>query len=145
MKKISKKAQTSDPLSWIYRFIIIIIVIGMVVVGVIRYYNHKYDIRPIEAPLIANKVLQCLGPEIKLNKEQIESCLKIDDSIFLNISYKDSFIEIGDKDLQVLCEAQKGEKKVIGQYLPHCFEEIYPSNENEIKINIAIAKGRENV
>lgn len=134
----NKKAQTEFSLIFLYRFIIIVLIIG-VVVGVVWYkFSSPMDVRLIEASVIANKIIDCLTNKLVLenshfNQEYLKNCMAIDeDNIFINLSFKDDFFYVGRENLEFYCQAQE---KIEGKYMPSCFNNKYSILDSENKLS----------
>lgn len=152
MKK-GKKAQLGESIIWLYRLLIIIFILGFVIFIIVKHYSINYDVRPLEASLLANKIIQCLSQDknLKLEEEIIKNCITIDDTIFINLTLsKENVIEknltLGNFVLNTLCEAkEKGSK---GKNLPYCFKDFYlvaNKEEKNLTLEIAISKSEKNV
>lgn len=127
----SKKAVLGgETVMWIYRFLLIgIMLIGFIAV-VSNFYSAKYYIRPAESVLLARRVMNCIAAngiiEIEafdsakvtectgLSKDEINE-IYID--ALLNYSDSSSFA-IGDSTLKVLCGSK-------GKYMPSCLNQKY--------------------
>jgi len=147
----SKKAVLGgETVMWIYRFLLIgIMLIGFIAV-ISNFYSAKYDIRPAESVLLARRVMNCIVDngiiEIEafdstkvtkctgLSKDEInEICI----NALLNYSNSSSFA-IGDSTLKPLCGAK-------GKYIPYCLNQKYylllkrNGNLERANLNILIA------
>ncbi len=126
----NRKAQSEYPVIFIYRFLIIVLVIGTIIGIVWWRFSKPYDVRPIEASALAQKCISCLTDTGAImpntfNEKTISECLEIDkENLFMNLTLKgpsDTFFAIGNLDLEPYC----GEKKPAGKYMPSCFNETY--------------------
>ena len=71
----------------IYWFIILIITVAGIYGMVMFYYSHPYDIRQVEASLLANKIADCVSYGGQINSEVFNySDVKISDE------FKDNFL-----------------------------------------------------
>jgi hypothetical protein len=153
----NKKAQSEYPIIFIYRFLIIILVIGAIVGLVWWRFSKPYDIRPMEASALAQKSISCLAstgmitPD-NFNEKTISDCIEIDrENLFMNFtlkgqSPKDIFFATGNLDLEPYCS----DKKPAGKYLPSCFNETYRVLNSsqmltDLNIIIIIEKQEKNV
>ncbi|MEM1535786.1 MAG: hypothetical protein QXQ82_01180 [Candidatus Pacearchaeota archaeon] len=147
MQNKRKKAQLGESIIWLYRILMIVIVIGVIIFIVVRHYSVNYDVRPLEASLVANKILLCLNREKNFSEEKIKNCITIDDTIFVNLTLSDEKvtenITLGNSLLSVYCEAK--EKGAKGKHLPYCFKDTYLVDEKNLTLNIAISKSEKNV
>ncbi len=150
----NKKAQSEYPVIFIYRFLIIILVIG-VIVGVVWWrFSQPYDVRPMEANALAKASISCLTNDSILvlnnfNEKTISDCLEIDkENLFMNFTLGEEgekFLAIGNKDLEPYCGT-----KATGKNLPLCFNQnfrVLDSNYvmNDLHVLIAINKQEKNV
>ncbi len=150
----NKKAQSEYPVIFVYRFLIIILVIA-VIVGVVWWrFSKPYDVRPMEASSMAKKCISCLTDNNVLNmnnfnEKTISECLEIDkENLFINFTLKgdeDKFFAIGNPDLEPYCGA-----KVSGKNLPSCFNETYRILDSDhimqdMNVLIAIDKQEKNI
>jgi hypothetical protein len=151
---LSKKAQSEYPVIFIYRFLMIVLVIG-VIVGVVWWkFSRPYDIRPLEASTLAKRCIECITENnvISLNnfnEQKVLNCLEIDkENTFLSFNLiNEKNFSLGNQDLRIYCEA---EEKTSGKYLPSCFNENYSVLNSSYGINtlnvfIAIEKHEKNV
>ncbi|MCX8193811.1 MAG: hypothetical protein N3G19_00375 [Candidatus Pacearchaeota archaeon] len=149
-----KKAQLGHGISWLWKFIILTLVIGGVVAVVIIHYSRQLDVRPIEMAAVSRKLVECIAPRGIINEtlevKKIVACLPInEDEIYLNIALDDNPpIEIGKSFLSTLCEAK--EKKVAIKTYPSCSETKYlvlnkKAELSTIKMFIAIRKTEKNL
>lgn len=147
MLKMNNKAQVGESMLWLYRSIVIIIIIGGIIFVVVRYYSSQQDVRPLEASLLANKILNCLAPETssKFNYETINNCIATDNEVFINLTFENKNLSLGNDLLATLCQA----KKIKGKNLPYCFEDTFllldKGQEKNLTIEIAIRKIEKNV
>lgn len=154
---INKKAQLGHGISWLWKFIILVLVIGGVVAVVVSHYSRQLDVRPLEMAAVSRKILECIAPhgflKESINAKKITECLPINENeIYLNIAIDDNPpIEIGKSFLATLCEAK--EKKVAIKTYPSCSETKYlvlnqKANQQKlsmIKMFIAIRKTEKNL
>ncbi|MCS7134282.1 MAG: hypothetical protein NZ889_00260 [Candidatus Pacearchaeota archaeon] len=148
---MQKKAQLSESLIWLYRFIMIIIIIGLLLFGIIRHNSLEYDVRPLEASLLANKLVACIEKNT-LNESKIKECITLDQEIFLEISINkenksEKNLSLGRQELKTYCEMK--EKQIKMKHFPHCFNDNYLFFENEtekiLSLHLAILKTEKNV
>jgi hypothetical protein len=153
----NKRAQAEYTVIFVYRFIIILLIVG-VFVGVVWYrFSTPYDVRQLEAASLAKESVECMTSNSVLelgnfNQETLKKCVYIDEK---NIYYLAKFqlpneeknISIGKTELYSYCKAE--ESNVKGTYLPSCFSKnynvLYGNKLNEISIFIAIDKNDKNV
>ncbi|MEM2954854.1 MAG: hypothetical protein QW625_02825 [Candidatus Nanoarchaeia archaeon] len=125
----NKKAQLGHGLTWFWKFLLLILVIGGTVAVVVSHYSKQYDVRTIENAIISRKLIECIAPKgiyEDLITEKVRSCLSLnEDEIYLNISIasENKNVELGKSFLATLCEAK--EKKVAVKYYPSCLNSNY--------------------
>ncbi|UCD21152.1 MAG: hypothetical protein JSW08_01235 [archaeon] len=146
---MKKRGQLGESMLWLYRFIIIIIVVGGVIFVVVRYYSGQNDVRPVEASLIADKILSCLdgNPNVNLKESVIGNCIKINKELFVNITFGDKNVETGNTNLGVICRSM--EEGVRVENKPYCLEDNYiflkDNQEQELNLFIALLKNEKNM
>lgn len=151
----NKRAQLGHGITWLWKFILLILVIGGTVVVVAGHYSKQYDIRDTEASVISRKLVECIAPEgiyTDLTLEKVKSCLAFnEEEIYLNISIENINVELGKSFLATLCEAK--EKKTTVKSYPSCLRTSYivlkqtePEPQQEtLSIFIAIRKTEKNL
>ena len=88
--KINKKAEvSSETMYWIWRFVLISIFAGGVVLVLIFHYSSPYDVRAIESSILAEKTINCIKPsfyfdEANFNQNIISPCLELSDDDIKN-------------------------------------------------------------
>lgn len=152
IKRQNKKGQVGHAVTWLYKFFILVLVIGGIVAVILTHYSQQYDIRNYEANTIARKIVECIAPEGKVevfSEQTIRDCLPIDEKeIFLNITLGNDYIAIGYEYLEILCQAEKETKVKV---YPSCLEEKYYVLDNgddkkkELNIFLAIRKTEKNL
>ena len=148
--KKSKKAQIGHAITWFYKFFILVLVIGGIVAIVVGHYSRQFDIRDIEAAIIARKIMREVAPNglvKEFNKEAIKQELNLDEEEFyLNLSLDEKTIIFGDPSILTLCQLK--ERKVKQKYPPACLRERYyvlDGNESkQLDIFIGIRKVEKN-
>lgn len=150
-----KKAQLGHGITWLWKFLILILVIGGVIAIVISHYSKQFDVRTAEASVISRKIIDCIAPDgilTQITSDKIKNCLPInDEETFINISLdnKQAIEPIGNGFLATLCETLKN--NVSMKYPPACVESnYYVLNQNKIsstnvKIFVAIKKTDKNL
>jgi len=85
---MEKKAQSvlADMTFWIYRFILIGLIAFAFVIIVGNKYSEHYDVRPMEASIISEKLAGCITDK-SVDSESILSCMNFKDS-------KDYYLEL---------------------------------------------------
>ena len=151
MLKNKKATQSSYLVIWTYRVVaIVLVVMGFMAILWIRF-SQPYDIRPLEAAVIAKKSIECLSQNQMIlssnfYRDKLLGCLDVDESnVFLIIKFHDQNITLGQKNLETYCRSG-----VHGGHMPFCFEQSYDVlNENEkldeINVFIAMDKSDKNV
>lgn len=156
--KNKKALLGGETVIWVYRFILIgLIVLGFIIV-ISNFYSAKYDIRPAESVLLARRVVNCIATNgiVTLNafdSAQVTECSGLDKEeinevcIDAVLSYSNSSsFTIGSSTLKPLCGAK-------GKYIPYCLSQKYylllEQNGNleraRLDLLIAIKKFEENV
>lgn len=152
--KLNKKAQLGHGITWLWKFLLLILVFGGTIGIVILHYSKQIDIRKAEAAAISRKIMECIAPEGILNKldqQTIKECLSFnEEEIYLNISTENQTVEIGKPYLITLCEVK--EKGVSVKSYPSCLESKYlvlkqdsTSDPTYVTIKIAIRKTEKNL
>lgn len=130
----NKKAQLGHGLTWLWKFFILILVIGGVIAVVVSHYSSQFDVRNAEASILSRKLVECLAPQgiisdiNTLNVETIKSCMPLDETeIYINLSMerenKNNNLEFGQSFLATLCQTK--EKKVSIKFYPSCLDSQY--------------------
>jgi len=147
-----KATQSSYMVTWTYRIVaIVLIVMGFIAILWIRF-SQPYDIRPLEAAVIAKKSIECLSQDQMItnstfNKEKLKGCLDLDEeNIFLIMKFQGKNVTLGRDTLEMYCKTANVEMK----YKPFCYEQNYDVlDENqkldEINVFIALDKSGKNV
>ena len=154
MRYKNKKATQVDFIPIMAYRIVAIIVVGIFFIGItwVRF-SQPYDIRALEASVIARKSIECLSEKSiiyqnSFNAEKLKSCLDFDEeNIFLVMKFQGQNITMGNEALQVYCSV---EDQSEGRYFPKCFDEDYRVLDSEEKLSdlnvfIAIEKSQKNV
>lgn len=143
----------------IWRTVVLIAVLALIILIVSGFYSKQYDVREIEANMIASKFADCLMNEQGVVSEAdvnnfADLCgLKLDleeHYVSINLENEGSISNSFGKDaLKVLCET-----KVKQKYYPFCITKNYLAFEEsdegdlipaELKIFVAILKTEKNV
>ncbi len=111
---------------WFFYFIVIIIVVSWVVVVVASFYSKQYDIREMEANMLANKLMRCIMKEGVIEKADLDNIFKNCDfnlnreEYYLEVDYtsdgKESKASFGRESLGNLCKL----KNIDVTYAPSC-------------------------
>ena len=153
-KFYNKKAtQTSYLIVWTYRIVAIVLVMMSFLAIMWIRFSQPYDIRPLEAAVIAKRSIECLSQdqmilESNFYREKLKGCLDVDENnIFLMIKFQDKNITIGREILENYC---KSKENAEGKYLPFCYEQSYDvlnstQKLDEINVFVAIDKSNKNV
>jgi len=152
----SKKAQLGHGITWLWKFLILVVVVGGVVAVVVSHYSVQYDIRSAEAEILSEKIINCISSEGIINQnideEGIKSCFPFDENeLYMNLSINDDNLELGKKFLTTLCEAREKGSKI--RYYPSCIKSKYYLLQNKggileqsiVRIFIAISKTQKNL
>lgn len=157
MKKRNKRGQVGNAIVWIYKLIMLIIVISGIVMVVFLYYSKQYDVRNLESSVLTSKVIDCFSDKGNIKtedftKQKLYSCFNFnEDEIFLNVTLfkneEQQSISLGEEDFKVYCEMQQENVRVKNS--PSCLEEDFELLVDDVpgKINffIAIAKFSKNI
>lgn len=123
----NKSAQLGHAITWFWKFLLLILVIGGTVAVVVSHYSKQYDVRNLEAAVVSRKLVECIAPQgfySELTIEKIKSCLPLnEDEFYLNISLENKNVELGKSYLATLCEAK--EKKISVKFYPVCLINSY--------------------
>lgn len=144
INKMNKKGTAAGSfVLWFWKFFMsVVVIIG--IAGVVWVHSsEQYDIRELEASLLAGKIVECFSEQGKIKNEdflqnQLDSCLSFDkEEIFVNVTLKKQSISFGKEDLRVYCEAK--EQGIEGKTV--CLNEDYDMIIDNVpeKINIFIA------
>ncbi len=146
MKKTNKKAQLGHATTWLHKFFILVLVIGGIIAIVTMHYSKQYDVRDVEASVVARNIVECVAPGgilKEFNEETIRNCFPFnEEEIYMNITLENDNLVFGNDFLATLCKAEG--KKVKVEYYPACLEERYYVLENDegktLNLFIAIKK-----
>ena len=99
---LNKKAQTGYATIWLYRFLLLVLIVGGIVGIVFMHYSRQYDVRSVESAILSRKIVDCLSKdgrinETEFNEKNFRDCIKINNDIYLNISFNDQNFSLGDK------------------------------------------------
>jgi len=156
--KNKKAVLGGETVMWIYRFLLIgIMLIGFIAV-ISNFYSVKYDTRPAESALLARRIINCISinsiVEIKaFDSDKVSECAGLSKEetnevyidALLDYSTSSRFV-IGDFTLKALCGSK-------GEYVPYCLNQKYylllKQNGNleraKLDLLIAIKKLEKNV
>jgi pantothenate kinase len=155
----NKKAILGDEfILWFFRLFLLLVILAVIILIVHRFYSKQYDIREIEANLLASNFAECLIKKNAIAKSDIEdvfdSCKSKLDSqeYYVNISLSNKEVisnSFGKDTLKVLCET-----KLEQTYFPSCVTKDYLVTERtdegkmmpaRLRILVAILKTEKNV
>ncbi|MCL6500501.1 MAG: hypothetical protein K6T16_00505 [Candidatus Pacearchaeota archaeon] len=146
----NKKGQTENAVIWLYRFFILVVVIGGTIGIVAMHYSKQVDVRNVESAIVAKKIVDCIAPDgivQEFGKDMLKECIPLDEQeIYLNLTLGNDNFDFGDRLLATLCGAkEKGSVK----YPPSCLEQRYylvQNNENKhLSLFLAIKKIEKNL
>ncbi len=156
IKKRAKQAQLGHGITWLWKFILLTIVLGGIIAIVASHYSKQFDVRDAEAAIISRKLAECLASQGILNNEptveNIKACIPInEDELYLNVSIDNKAVELGDMFLLTLCQAK--EQKVKIKYSIACLDSKYyilKRNQDKLEsstltINVAVKKVEKNL
>lgn len=147
----NKKGQLGHALTWLYKFLIIVVVVGGVVFIVLNHYSRSYDIRDAEASILAKKLVECIAPDgivKEFSNETVKNCFLIDEKEhYLNVTLGEDSIATENELLITLCQAMKENVRI--KKPPACHHSQYlvlnKGKLSELDIFIAIRKLEKNV
>jgi hypothetical protein len=152
--KNKKGTQSSYLVVWTYRVVaIVLVVMGFMAIMWIRF-SQPYDVRPLEATIIAKKSIECLSQDYTITtynfyRDKLRGCLDVDEeNVFMKIEFQNQNITFGKDILETYCKS--GDSGVTITYKPSCYEQSYDVlNEqgqlDEINVFVAINKWNKNV
>ena len=148
---INKKAQMGHAITWLWKFMIIIIVVGGISFVVLYHYSRPIDVRDFEASVVARAIVECVAPDSvvkEFSNASIRACIPVDErEIYINASLGKDSVEIGDDYLATLCQAMEQGTKVT-KY-PSCHKSGYfvldDDQLKKLEIFIAIRKIEKNI
>lgn len=156
IKKRAKQAQLGHGITWLWKFILLTIVLGGIIAIVASHYSKQFDVRDAEAAIISRKLAECLAPQGILNNEltieNVRACIPInEEELYLNVGIENTAVELGDMFLLTLCQAK--EQKVNVKLSPACLNSKYyvlkrvqdKFEGSTLSINVAIKKIEENL
>lgn len=88
---IANKGGIGRIVVWFFYFIVIIIVVSWIVVVVASFYSKQYDIRQVEASMLANKLMRCIMEDGLIQKADLGNIFKNCD---LNLNAEEYYIEM---------------------------------------------------
>lgn len=151
-----KKAQIGHGMTWLWKFLMLILIIGGVVAVVASHYSRNYDVRYYESSVLSRKLVECIAPngilKSAISPDTIRECFPVSDNeMFVNISVDEKpTAEIGKTALQELCKAKEQGTQV--KYYPGCLESTYTLLKSDkklefskVKITIVISKVEKNL
>ena len=150
---INKRAQLGHGMTWLWKFMILVLVVGGVVAVVVSHYSKNYDIRDIEASLLSRKIVDCIAPNgilHEFDEQKIRDCMPFNEQeLYLNISLDNKpKLELGSPFLATLCQSRE---KTNVRFYPSCLDSNYhvitqdKSSSLNLKINLAIRKTEKNL
>jgi len=152
----NKKAQLGHGITWLWKFILLTIVLGGIIAIVASHYSKPFDVRDAEAAIISRKLAECLAPQGILNNEltieNIRNCIPInEDELYINVAIENKAVELGDMFLLTLCQAE--EQKVNVKDSIACLNSKYyvlkrtqdKFESSSLSINIAVKKVEKNL
>ena len=140
----------------IWWFFVLIVIGGGIFMGVLIYYSVDINVNPVEADILAERILNCISDNANLNGEifnpdfDIFSKCNLNPSLFgkpsyyfIDISIYDGNIFIfnmtrGDYSFKADCLIQE---KVIANYFPKCAKKIDYVIYNNKTLKIIILAG----
>lgn len=119
MTRINKRAQSGYSTIFVYRLIMILVLLIGVVATVGTIYGQPIDLRKIEAQQINSKIIFCIDQQKSqsLAKELIETCANYDkEELSTKITYSDKKIILGKELINALCESEDKTKSKVSCY-----------------------------
>ncbi len=154
----NKKGQIGHGLTWLWKFALLVLMLGIVVAVVISHYSKQFDIRDAETSAISKRLVECLAPKgvwtatTVLSTETVESCVPLDENeIYLNITFDGKNLEIGKPLLATLCQTLEQKSKI--RLYPSCLDSRYhilkqtgtTTESSTLNIFIALRKTEKNL
>ncbi|MBS3073318.1 hypothetical protein J4465_00790 [Candidatus Pacearchaeota archaeon] len=119
INNMNKRAQSGYSTIFIYRLVMIMVLLIGVVATVGTIYGQSIDLRKIEAQQINNKVISCIDQQKNqvLVKELIETCVNYNEGeLSTKITYADKKIILGKELINTLCESEDKTKSKVSCY-----------------------------
>jgi len=144
-----------DIVIWIFRFILIVIILLGVLVMITKYYSNL-DVRPAEALAISNRIIDCISADgivdaSKISKEQLLKCTNLDENeIYVNLTLNSmdtnfsKSVNLG-ADLEALCRAKEKNVKIKAECLIQKFYVLLGNEKAKLDLVVGIKKGEKNV
>ncbi|MGB9708380.1 MAG: hypothetical protein ACPLXC_03610 [Candidatus Pacearchaeota archaeon] len=154
----NKKGQIGHGLTWLWKFALLVLMLGVVVAIVVSHYSKQLDIRNAETSAISKKLAECLAPKgiwpntTVLNKETVKACIPLDENeIYLNITLNNMNITLGKPLLATLCQTLEQKSRV--RLYPSCLDSQYHvlkqtdavTESSMLNIFIALSKTKKNL
>jgi hypothetical protein len=151
IKMLNKKAQLGHAVTWLWKFMIIVLVVGGIVFAVLNHYSQPIDVRDAEAASLARAIVECVAPNSivkEFSNASIKACIPLDENeVYVNASLASDHADIGDPLLGTLCGAM--EQNVGVTKYPGCHRSSYMlldgTDLKELKLFIAIRKIEKNI
>ena len=140
---------------WVVRFFMIVIILLGVTFTIGKFYSNQ-DIRPMEALVVSNRVIDCISLKgvvdmNKIEKAEILKCINLnEDEIYVNVtavSFDSSLNKSASlgASLQVLCEAKEKAIENKLECLRQKFYVLIGNEKGEVDMLIGIKKLKKNV
>lgn len=116
---INKLGQAGYSTIFIYRLIMILVLLIGVVVIVGSIYGQPVDLRKVEAQQINDKIISCINEQKSqiLVKDLIETCADYDkEELSTKITSADKTIILGKELINTFCESQDNTKSKVSCY-----------------------------
>ena len=146
-----KKKGAASNLIWIYRIILLVIMLGGAFLITNAAIAKQYDTRQVEASIVAENIANCMIDNGRVFSIDIKNCnLKLDENEFyVNISLEKDNKELtssyfGKTELEVLCQIDKSHLR----YPPSCLEQgyyVWMDGKSKLNILVGILKLEENI
>ena len=140
-----------ETILWMYRFILIGIISLALVVIVGNKYGEKYDVRPMEAALLSDKIIGCIENN-NLDADSLLPCLNLKnkDDYYINVSivsFDSGFnrtMGFGNNDLKTNCDLLRGGSEFEKKDTPSCSDLNYfvllNGEKNTARVEVDITK-----
>ena len=144
--KLNKRGQTGYSTIFIYRLMMILILIGGTVLIVVTQFSKPIDLRTIEAQELSKITFDCIKSQglNSITNESLQECFNYDKSENgIKINYDDKLFSVGKWSIITICEGGKEVNSKVG-----CYSSEYPIQYNnqikKINILVGISKANKN-
>ena len=144
--RLNKRGVTGYSTSFIYRLLMILILVGGTVLIVVTHFSKPVDLRQLEAQELGKITFDCIKSQSigAITGDSLRECFNYDVSENgIKITYGDKTISIGKPLIITLCETGKDVNSKVG-----CYSSDYAINDNnhltKLNILVGVAKASKN-